>query len=86
MKSRHKEKRRLPSPSADKLPEFTLMEYQYIEAMVVVAKFRHDKWSCGGACFCEICASINAMRSRMHGNRLQAVMMGVADRLELKHE
>ncbi len=83
MKTPHKE-RRLPQRWANSRQEFTLLEYQYIEAVMVCAKFGHNRASCRGDC--EICASIDRLGTRISRNRLQPVMMAIADRLGIKHE
>ncbi len=84
MKTPHKEKRRLPHRWADSRPEFSLSEYQFIEAAVVCAKFGHNRALCQGEC--EICTSMNRLRTRIGRHRLQSIMMAIADRLGLKHE
>ena len=80
MKTPHREKRRLPRRWSNSPSELSFMEYQYIEALVVVGKFGHSRMDCGT---CEICLSIDRLLSRISRNRVRIVMLAAADRLGL---
>ncbi len=89
MKTPHKE-RRLPQRWSNSPPEFSFLEYQYIEAIVYCDSIGHNSRECAGERGfyggCEMCTSINAMRALIGRHHLQAIMLAIADRLGLKHE
>ncbi len=82
MKTR-KKKLRLPPRKIDKPPEFYMVEYQYIEALVIIQKFDHNSRECG---VCELCTSVIRLRTRISRDRMQVVMRAANDRLGLGHE